>query len=84
MSVKKMIKQTLAVAMAAFLTGEVAAAEPMINQGLPSFANLVEELSPSVVNISTTTKPDDNGLEAEADMMETAAPERRIPSSPVR
>lgn len=77
MSVKKMIKQTLAVAMAAFLTGEVAAAEPMINQGLPSFADLVEELSPSVVNISTTTKPDDNGLEPEEDMMETAAPEFR-------
>lgn len=77
MSVKKMIKQTLAVAMAAFLTGEAAAAETMISQGLPSFADLVEELSPSVVNISTTTKPDDNGLEPEEDMMETAAPEFR-------
>ena len=77
MSVKKMIKQTLAVAMAAFLAGEAAAAETMISQGLPSFADLVEELSPSVVNISTTTKPDDNGLEPEEDMMETAAPEFR-------
>ena len=44
---------------------------------LPSFADLVEKLMPSVVNISTTTKLNPDNLESEEDILEGAAPEFR-------
>lgn len=47
------------------------------NNQFPSFANLVEKSLPSVVNISTTTKPSDEMLENEAAAMDEATPEFR-------
>lgn len=58
------------------ITGNVRAASPALQAAvMPSFADLIDSLMPSVVNISTITKPDSNN--AEESIIDSAEPEFR-------
>lgn len=74
------MKQRTAVIMLVVFSLLIAGSSSAAQIALPSFADLVEELSPSVVNISTTQKPDDAENNETGVVLHGVTPNGMIPS----
>lgn len=75
-----MRQRTAAILLVAFFSLLNAGSSFAAQIALPSFADLVEQLSPSVVNISTTQKPDDSENNENGVVLQGVAPDGMMAS----